>query len=239
MKHSTGINLAMGVVLVSGLLTIGVSPKVQAHGDVVPQPVNTDSLPDIAGGNENWVSDNPYRKADPKIWREAVKIGSSGFNQNCARCHGLGAISGGLAPDLRYLEANPDGDAWFQERFKHGVNQDGINKMPAFAEILGQKAGWAIKSYVESRPGEGAIDPFTKELAQIRDRLAAIKGAITGDQAKQEASILKAIADKITTASGFPIADSIALEAYYQLSSDKPNATEAANILTVGLSVAK
>ena len=32
-----------------------------------------------------------------------MQIGSSAYNQNCARCHGLEVISGGIAPDLRLL----------------------------------------------------------------------------------------------------------------------------------------
>ncbi|MEZ5823711.1 MAG: hypothetical protein R3C97_02885 [Geminicoccaceae bacterium] len=60
---------------------------VLAHGDVAPQPVNTDELPDIG---EDWVYENPYRAetAGEDVWATAVRIGSSGFNQNCARCHG-------------------------------------------------------------------------------------------------------------------------------------------------------
>jgi mono/diheme cytochrome c family protein len=28
----------------------------------------------------------------------ALKIGASAYNQNCARCHGLEAVTGGIAP---------------------------------------------------------------------------------------------------------------------------------------------
>ena len=31
---------------------------VLAHGDVAPQPVNTDELPDVS---EEWLTENPYR----------------------------------------------------------------------------------------------------------------------------------------------------------------------------------
>ena len=124
---------------------LGVAQMAAGHGDVTPQPVNTDALPDVG---EEWLTENPYReeKAGYETWLTAVQIGSSGFNQNCARCHGLGAVSGGLAPDLRFLEASEYGDEWFVERFQHGYTQDGTTKMPAFGEVLGQKAGWAIRT---------------------------------------------------------------------------------------------
>ncbi len=109
---------------------------VNAHGDVTPQAVDTAELPDIG---EDWLEENPWRDPASKEWAAAIKIGASGYNQNCARCHGLEVISGGLAPDLRYLEANIDGDEWYLERYQLGYTQNGTTKMPAFGELLGQK----------------------------------------------------------------------------------------------------
>ena len=68
---------------------------VHAHGDVTPQAVDTTALKQIGS---DWLEQNPYRKN-----ADAIRIGDSAFNQNCARCHGLGAVSGGIAPDLRML----------------------------------------------------------------------------------------------------------------------------------------
>ena len=132
---------------------IAVPVQIMAHGDVAPQPMNTDALPEVG---EEWLTENPYRAeaAGDEVWLTAVKIGDSGYNQNCARCHGLGAVSGGLAPDLRFLEAEEYGDEWFIERFRHGYTQDGTTKMPAFGAVLGQKAAWAIRSYLETRPDD-------------------------------------------------------------------------------------
>ena len=95
-SHATLIRSTLVLALVGGIA--------HAHGDVAPQPVNTDALPDVG---EEWLTENPYRAeaAGDEVWWQAVLIGDSGFNQNCARCHGLGAVSGGLAPDLRFLEA--------------------------------------------------------------------------------------------------------------------------------------
>jgi cytochrome c-550 PedF len=114
-----------------------------AHGDVTPQPVDTTGLEPLGNG---WREENPYRGNDT-----AIRIGSSGYNQNCARCHGLEVISGGLAPDLRYLEKGRDGDEWFLQRVRHGATQNGMTKMPAFAGVLSQEALWAIRSFIESK----------------------------------------------------------------------------------------
>jgi cytochrome c-550 PedF len=114
-----------------------------AHGDVTPQPVDTTGLDPLG---EEWRTTDPYR-GNPV----ALKIGSSGFNQNCARCHGLQAVSGGLAPDLRYLDKADAGDEWFLNRIRHGYTQNGMTKMPAFEGILSQEAMWAIRTYLDSR----------------------------------------------------------------------------------------
>lgn len=123
-----------------------VAGRLSAHGDVVPQAVDTSALPDLAGGNAEWVAVNPYR-GDAK----AIEIGQSAYGQNCARCHGLDAMSGGIAPDLRYLELGDAGDEWYVERFRKGSSHDGKVYMPPFGDILGQKAGWAIRSWLETR----------------------------------------------------------------------------------------
>jgi len=131
----------LAAALASLALTAG--PQLLAHGDVTPQPVDTSDLPDIG---EAWLEENPY-SGNPR----AIEIGASAYNQNCARCHGLEAISGGIAPDLRYLELGASGDAWYMERFRNGSSHDGKVYMPAFGEVLGQKAGWAIRAYLETK----------------------------------------------------------------------------------------
>ena len=203
-----------------------------AHGDVAPQPVNTDALPEVG---EEWLTENPYRaeKAGDEVWWQAVVIGDSGYNQNCARCHGLGVVSGGLAPDLRFLEAEEYGDEWFMERFIHGYTQDGTTKMPAFGEILGQKAGWAIRTYIETRPEDGALDAHAARLGAIRDELAA--GG--GDDAALKAELME-IAAQVVTASGAPKADSAALRAALALDGSAESKKHASEMLTIGLSAA-
>ena len=202
------------------------------HGDVAPQPVNTDALPEVG---EEWLIENPYRaeKVGDETWTKAVEIGASGYTQNCARCHGLGVVSGGLAPDLRFLEAAEYGDEWYMERFQHGYTQDGTTKMPAFGEVLGQKAGWAIRTYIETRPEDGALDSHAARLTEIRDTLA--KGG--ADEAALKAELL-AVAAEVKTASGAPVADSAARQAALHLNGTPEGEKHAADALTVGLSAA-
>lgn len=120
-----------------------------SHGDVSPQAVDTEGLEVLP---EEIALENPYRVMGGEQYDLAVKIGSSAYNANCARCHGLEAISGGIAPDLRLLEDGEFGDEWFMERVRKGYSQNGTYKMPPFAAILNQEAMWAIRSYTETRP---------------------------------------------------------------------------------------
>ncbi|WP_417263122.1 cytochrome c-550 PedF [Celeribacter sp.] len=215
-------------------LTTAIATVAFAHGDVTPQPVNTDALPEVG---EEWLTENPYRaeEAGEEVWLKAIEIGSSGYNQNCARCHGLGVVSGGLAPDLRYLEAEEYGDEWFVERFQHGMTQNGVTKMPAFGELLGQKAAWAIRTYVETRPDDGALDDHMTRLTEIRDHLLA--GDVENPTAVQEE--LASIADDVETGSGAPVADSVAFEAARNMTDDPATWKHTADLLTVGLSAAE
>lgn len=209
---------------------IAVPVQIMAHGDVAPQPMNTDALPEVG---EEWLTENPYRAeaAGDEVWLTAVKIGDSGYNQNCARCHGLGAVSGGLAPDLRFLEAEEYGDEWFIERFRHGYTQDGTTKMPAFGDVLGQKAAWAIRTYIETRPEDGALDAASDRLHEIRDLLT--KGE--GDLAALKTELTE-IATGVVTASGAPVADSAVSRAAAALTDDPASMKHAAELLTIGLS---
>lgn len=200
--------------------------------------VDTGNLPPTG---QEWLLENPYRAdaVGEELWQEAIEIGASGYNQNCARCHGLEAISGGLAPDLRYLEAEEYGDSWYGERFREGATQNGITKMPAFGEVLTQEAAWAIRTYVETRPDDQAMADFTDELKSMRDE---IQGYAT-DATDADAELLKArlveIAGEIPTLSGAPVADSIAAEAAMRIDGTPNGYDGAAETLTIGLSAAK
>ena len=128
-----------------------------AHGDVTPQAVDTSTLPKLG---DNWRGENPFRKNDA-----AIKIGTSAYNQNCARCHGLEAISGGIAPDLRKLDNEcatqkdekkktacvKEVDDYFLGSVRRGKTRNGAVYMPPFEGILNQEAMWSIKAYLETR----------------------------------------------------------------------------------------
>jgi len=137
--------LLLAAVVSSGLMAGGVA-TVFAHGDVTPQAMDTEGLEPLG---EEWRETNPYTGNEL-----AIEIGSSGYNQNCARCHGLEVISGGLAPDLRYLELGLEGDEWFMERVRNGATVNGVTHMPAFEGILSQEAMWAIRAFIETKHEE-------------------------------------------------------------------------------------
>jgi cytochrome c-550 PedF len=132
-------------------------PAAHAHGDVTPQAVDTHELPTLG---EAWRDENPFRQND-----KAVRIGTSAFNQNCARCHGLEAISGGIAPDLRKLDNEcatlkdakkkaacvKENDNFFLTTVRNGRTRNGAVYMPPFQGTLNQEAIWSIKSYLETR----------------------------------------------------------------------------------------
>ena len=128
--------------VVAALTLASAIPSAFAHGNVTPQAVDTTGLQPV--GTE-WLKSNPYRKNET-----AKKIGDSAFNQNCARCHGLEAISGGIAPDLRYLPLGDEGDEIFLNRIRHGSVRDGRVYMPPFEGIFSQEAMWAIRTWLES-----------------------------------------------------------------------------------------
>ncbi|MDR6850414.1 cytochrome c-550 PedF [Sphingomonas sp. BE137] len=137
-------NLSMlALFAATGLAAASIGNAVFAHGNVLPQPVDTTALPDIG---EAWLVKNPYRGN-----ATAIKIGESAYGQNCARCHGLEAMSGGIAPDLRYLDVAEVGDEWFIDRYQHGSARDGKVYMPPLGDVLGQKAGWAIRSWLDTK----------------------------------------------------------------------------------------
>ena len=208
-----------------------------AHGDVAPQAVDTTGLPETG---EEWLTENPYRAeiVGEDVWALAITIGASGYNQNCARCHGLEVISGGLAPDLRYLEAEEYGDEWYMERFISGYTQNGITKMPAFGELLGQDAAWAIRTYIETRPDDYSMEQVAEELKGMRDEIATYAADPSGADADAIKSRLTEIALGIETPSGAPVADSAASRAAKLIDGTADSYARAAEALTIGLSAA-
>ena len=128
-------------VLLMGSL---VSPIVLAHGDVQPQPVDVSTLKPLGA---TLLEENPYR-GDP----EAIRVGSSAYGQNCARCHGLQGMSGGMSPDLREMEIDKESDKYYLAVTLKGRARNGKVYMPPFHETMSQEAIWAIRAYTDSLP---------------------------------------------------------------------------------------
>ena len=149
------------VGLILGLLAV----EAIAHGDVTPHPVDTSSLKPVG---KEWVFPNPYRGDD-----KAAAAGAAGYLHNCAGCHGLNAITGGVAPDLLKMNQEclgmaskeqqaaclKDGDEYFKDITMSGKKTaDGRYTMPAYGEVFTQEAVWAIRAYIDSR----AIEEMAK-----------------------------------------------------------------------------
>ncbi len=149
--------ICSSVLLTATCLLTGAA---MAHGDVTPQSVNTTTLPQLG---DKWLSANPF--SEGPAHKEALRIGTSAYNQNCARCHGLEAMSGGIAPDLRKLDRDcmdmadeakkkacyKETDEFFLGTVRRGRVRDGRVYMPPFEGILNQEAIWSIKTYLETR----------------------------------------------------------------------------------------
>lgn len=143
-----------GIVFAAVMLTI--VPLALAHGDVTPQAVDTKLLPALGA---TWRDDNPYSGN-----QEALRVGASAYAQNCARCHGLEAVSGGIAPDLRQLDRDcltqkdekkkqacfKENNIYFTVSVRHGKTRNGAVYMPPFEGIFSQEAVWSIKTYLET-----------------------------------------------------------------------------------------
>lgn len=150
---------ALRTTLLFGSLALAGS-LLWAHGDVTPQAVDTKTLPQLGA---KWLPSNPYTTGPAA--KEALRIGTSAYNQNCARCHGLEAISGGIAPDLRKMDADCTGmadeakknaclaemDEYYVATVRRGRTRDGRVYMPPFESTLSQEAIWAIRTYLETR----------------------------------------------------------------------------------------
>lgn len=141
--------LNLRTIIMASIITCAMAAlplQLMAHGDVSPQPVNTDGLEALG---EDWVARNPYSGNDV-----AINIGKSAYNQNCARCHGLGGVSGGIAPDLRYLPYDAEGDEWYVYRVRSGAVRNNVTYMPVFATSdggpLSQEALWTIRAWLET-----------------------------------------------------------------------------------------
>jgi len=82
---------------------------------------------------------------------EQIAAGSSLYERNCAGCHGITAISGGILPDLRHSAISHDPAAW------RAIVIDGMRQskgMVSFAAILSEEDAETIRLFVIRRANE-------------------------------------------------------------------------------------
>jgi mono/diheme cytochrome c family protein len=78
---------------------------------------------------------------------ELVAAGRARYAEHCMRCHGLGAISSGLYPDLRHASREVHGN--WNDIVLGGTRAAG--GMASFADVLSQADSLAIQAYVAER----------------------------------------------------------------------------------------
>jgi cytochrome c-550 PedF len=189
------------------VMTTTLAPSlVLAHGDVTPQAVDIGKLKPLG---DTLLKVNPYRGD-----KEAIAVGLSAYTQNCARCHGIDVISGGISPDLRNLDIDQENDTYFLESVLRGKVRNGAVYMPPFQGIMPQEAIWAIRSYVDTRRDSLAAAAPLNEKEQLAKKSGCLschatdaKGvgpafrAITKKYAKTKNAETKLIA-KVTKGGG-------------------------------------
>lgn len=161
------------------------STIVFAHGNVTPQKVDITGLEPVLG--TEWVDENPYY-GNPV----AVKIGQGAYAQNCAMCHGMAAVSGGIAPDLRAtfmdMVDNPDeesgayespyGDELFKARVQNGVVRNGAVYMPKMAEKISQEALWTIWTFISTLCSPEMVDAEDGQCTEVGDTKLQVKTSL-------------------------------------------------------------
>lgn len=167
---------------ICGALLLASTMQVWAHGDVTPQAIDITGLEPIKDSDTTWVDTNPYSGNE-----KAIEIGKHAFAQNCARCHGIDAISGGIAPDLRErLPLGQEGDDIFKERMINGAIRNGVTYMPKFDGIVKQEGLWAIRAWLETvsvdAPVKTAAPATTTPAAAAPVVSAAPAVARTGEE---------------------------------------------------------
>jgi cytochrome c-550 PedF len=147
-------------IFASSMLALALASSITlADENMVPQ---TEATKNLAALGSAWLDANPYSSQ-----AEAVRVGAAEFGENCARCHGLEAKSGGIAPDLRLLDRDcldlknetkkqacyKETDKYFMFSIRHGKVRNGNVYMPPFEGLLSQETMWSIKTYLESLRG--------------------------------------------------------------------------------------
>ncbi|HKK53779.1 MAG TPA: cytochrome c, partial [Myxococcota bacterium] len=84
----------------------------------------------------------------------AIDRGASTFSEHCAACHGVGAVGGGVTPDLRFMA--PSTRSAFAAIVLGGALQP--RGMPSFAGVLEPADLRAIRLYLAKRAHAAVSD---------------------------------------------------------------------------------
>lgn len=141
------------VLLAAGLLASAVlTGTAWAHGNVVPQAVETKGLTPIKDAGVTLTAMAGQRStrtaalpSTTRPWRSVPRPTTRTAPPAMAW-----RPSRGHRPDLRMLDAGEAGDEWFVERVRHGAVRDGRVYMPKMADYLSQEALWAVRTYLDS-----------------------------------------------------------------------------------------
>ena len=102
----------------------------------------------------------------------AVQQGQSLFHQNCSVCHGGGAVSSGVLPDLRYM--TPETHASFEGIVRGGAYRD--RGMVSFSHVLDPDQSKAVHAYLIKR----AHDAKEERQLTAQARAAQADGDASG-----------------------------------------------------------
>jgi quinohemoprotein ethanol dehydrogenase len=89
-----------------------------------------------------------------------IAAGAADYTIYCGRCHGAGATSGGVVPDLRYSNFIND-DSWFKVVLEGALADGG---MASFGGVLNPARAQAIRVYIISEAQRAAGRPTNSQL---------------------------------------------------------------------------
>ncbi len=84
---------------------------------------------------------------------DQIAAGAAHYTRICSVCHGVGAISGGVLPDLRHSVYTGDAVAWRSVVIEGALSERG---MIAFAPIFSEQDAEAIRAFVAHQANQAA-----------------------------------------------------------------------------------
>jgi len=133
-----------GLGLTAGEAVLGTFPKANKPRLLAFKIGGKDSLPSLTEKAAAVATAPPPMIGDS----QTIATGGGDYHLYCGSCHGVGAISGGLLPDLRHSGVVGDRDAF------NSVVREGTLKgrgMVSFGKVLSENQTEAIRAYVIDR----------------------------------------------------------------------------------------